>query len=289
MQILPSAEAAATSDRVYYKHPRTIYEAAAYAASDARDAKNHWTGVAQGIFGQPEPTTHQDLLGGGAVVFLQKPVRRTELRRALLRLLTTPTQQRPQAAAVSPLPAVRANRGLRVLVAEDNAINQEVAIEMLSTAGFESVVASNGEQALDLLATHPPDHFAAVLMDCQMPELDGYSAATEIRRREAMGTDDRTDADPGIPDEVTVPIEPVIDLHAFSPSDVRSVVESYLEAALEAGFQEVRLVHGRGIGVQREIVRALLARHPDVVSFGDAPPERGGWGATLARLRPRTG
>jgi len=63
------------------------------------------------------------------------------------------------------------------------------------------------------------------------------------------------------------------------------VVASYLEAALEAGFQEVRLVHGRGIGVQRESVRALLARHPGVLSFADAPPERGGWGATVVRLK----
>lgn len=87
------------------------------------------------------------------------------------------------------------------------------------------------------------------------------------------------------PEEVVLPIEPVLDLHAFSPRDAASVVLSYLDAAVEAGFAEVRIVHGRGIGVQREVVRALLARHPRVESFGDAPPERGGWGATLARLR----
>lgn len=93
--------------------------------------------------------------------------------------------------------------------------------------------------------------------------------------------DDDTDA---VPEEVVLPIEPVLDLHAFAPRDVASVVESYLEAAIEAGFAEVRIVHGRGIGVQRETVRALLARHPRVESFGDAPTDRGGWGATLARL-----
>jgi len=85
-------------------------------------------------------------------------------------------------------------------------------------------------------------------------------------------------------DEVRLPIEDSLDLHAFRPSDVRDVVASYLEAAHEAGFAEVRIIHGRGIGAQREIVRALLARHPLVRSFTDADPARGGWGATIAIL-----
>jgi dsDNA-specific endonuclease/ATPase MutS2 len=87
-----------------------------------------------------------------------------------------------------------------------------------------------------------------------------------------------------IPDEVIVPLEDYIDLHPFRPKDVRAVVESYLEQAFEAGFGEVRLIHGRGIGVQREIVRSLLTDHPGVAGFSDAPPERGGWGATVVRL-----
>jgi DNA-nicking Smr family endonuclease len=85
-------------------------------------------------------------------------------------------------------------------------------------------------------------------------------------------------------DPVELPIEDAIDLHAFAPRDVREVVLSYLEAAHEAGFVEVRIIHGRGIGAQRETVRALLARHPLVRGFSDAPPERGGWGATIVRL-----
>ena len=89
--------------------------------------------------------------------------------------------------------------------------------------------------------------------------------------------------DPDAP--VALPIEDFLDLHAFQPRDVRDVVASYLEAALLAGYAEVRLIHGRGIGVQRESVRALLARHPSVLSFADAPPERGGWGATVVRLK----
>ncbi len=88
------------------------------------------------------------------------------------------------------------------------------------------------------------------------------------------------------PEEVQVPIEDFLDLHTFRARDVRSVVESYLEQAIESGFCEVRLIHGRGVGVQREIVRSFLAKHPRVASFADAPPERGGWGATVVRLAP---
>ena len=83
---------------------------------------------------------------------------------------------------------------------------------------------------------------------------------------------------------VRLPIESVLDLHSFLPREVESVVEEYLIEALGAGFREVRIIHGRGIGTQREIVRAVLARTPFVLSFGDAPPEAGGWGATLAVL-----
>ena len=87
---------------------------------------------------------------------------------------------------------------------------------------------------------------------------------------------------------VIVPIEDALDLHPFAPRDIPSVVESYLEAAHEAGFEEVRLIHGRGIGVQRARVQAVLAAHPLVAAYRDAPPERGGLGATLVRLRPAT-
>ncbi len=93
------------------------------------------------------------------------------------------------------------------------------------------------------------------------------------------------DDDRELPEIVHVPLEDHIDLHPFRPRDVRSVVESYLEQAVEAGFREVRLIHGRGIGMQREIVRKLLTRHSAVESFADAPPGRGGWGATVVHLR----
>ena len=86
-------------------------------------------------------------------------------------------------------------------------------------------------------------------------------------------------------DPVHIPIEDALDLHSFGPRDVASVVEEYLRAAHERGFREVRIIHGRGIGAQRSIVRAVLSRHLLVVSFADAPATRGGWGATVVRLR----
>jgi DNA-nicking Smr family endonuclease len=106
--------------------------------------------------------------------------------------------------------------------------------------------------------------------------------AAHDSNRELAGMDAMDD---GTGDDVVVPIEDAIDLHAFAPKDVRDVVGSYLTAAWEAGLREVRLIHGRGIGVQRESVRAVLARHPLVMSFADAPPERGGWGATVVFLK----
>ena len=94
--------------------------------------------------------------------------------------------------------------------------------------------------------------------------------------------DDEDDFDPEQP--VTIPTEDFIDLHPFAPREIPDVVEAYLEAAADKGFEEVRLIHGKGIGVQRERVQKLLARHPLVSSYRDAPAERGGWGATIAYL-----
>ena len=80
-----------------------------------------------------------------------------------------------------------------------------------------------------------------------------------------------------------LPIEREIDLHAFAPQDIKAVVDEYVRAAVDAGYDEVRLVHGRGRGVQRGIVQAALDRHPDVVEFWDDTASH--LGATIARLR----
>jgi DNA-nicking Smr family endonuclease len=83
-----------------------------------------------------------------------------------------------------------------------------------------------------------------------------------------------------------LPITEELDLHAFAPRDVPSVVEEYVRACREQGLMLVRLVHGRGRGVQRAEVQRVLRRMTEVEWFGDAPPASGGWGATLVRLRP---
>jgi DNA-nicking Smr family endonuclease len=80
-----------------------------------------------------------------------------------------------------------------------------------------------------------------------------------------------------------IPIEHVLDLHAFAPADIPSVVDEYLRAAHQAGLRDVRLIHGRGIGVQRARVQQVLRDHPLVVSFADAPESH--LGATVVRLR----
>lgn len=83
-----------------------------------------------------------------------------------------------------------------------------------------------------------------------------------------------------------VPIEEALDLHTFAPRDIPSVVEEYIHAAHQAGFREVRLIHGRGRGIQRAIVQRVLGRHPLVEEYSDAPETH--LGATVARLRDRT-
>jgi len=89
-----------------------------------------------------------------------------------------------------------------------------------------------------------------------------------------------------LPDDepLRIPITDVFDLHTVPPRDVRAVVEEYLLEAHRLGYRALRIIHGRGIGVQREIVRSVLAATPFVVEFRDAPAEAGGWGATIVTL-----
>ena len=84
---------------------------------------------------------------------------------------------------------------------------------------------------------------------------------------------------------VVVPIEESIDLHHFAPREILDVVDAYLDAAIEKKFREVRLIHGRGKGVQRANIRKRLNGDPRVERIEEAPPGRGGWGATLVWLR----
>jgi DNA-nicking Smr family endonuclease len=86
---------------------------------------------------------------------------------------------------------------------------------------------------------------------------------------------------------VKIPIEDWIDLHTFSPKEIPSLLEEFLTECQEKGFKEVRIIHGKGRGVQMNIVHSFLTRSPLVESFKPAPPEAGGWGATIAYLKNR--
>jgi len=91
--------------------------------------------------------------------------------------------------------------------------------------------------------------------------------------------------DPPFTDPIIIPIEDHLDLHPFQPKEIPSVVAEYLDQCKAAGFGEVRLIHGKGKGVQRNIIRALLEKHSNVESFHDAPLEAGSWGATVVILK----
>ena len=84
---------------------------------------------------------------------------------------------------------------------------------------------------------------------------------------------------------IRIPITDVFDLHSIPPRDVKAVVEEYLNEAHRLGFRALRIIHGRGIGAQREMVRSVLTRAEFVADFEDAPAEAGGWGATIVTLR----
>ncbi len=104
--------------------------------------------------------------------------------------------------------------------------------------------------------------------------------------RERFDAEEENAIDPydPFPDPVTIEIRDVFDLHTINPPDVRPVVEEYLTQARAKNFPFVRIIHGKGKGVQRELVRSVLARTSFVISYADAPPEAGGRGATIARL-----
>jgi DNA-nicking Smr family endonuclease len=84
---------------------------------------------------------------------------------------------------------------------------------------------------------------------------------------------------------IRIPIEEWIDLHTFLPKEIPSLLEEYLFECQKKAFKEVRIIHGKGKGVQRNIVRSVLEKSPLVESFKEAPPEAGSWGATIAVLK----
>lgn len=97
--------------------------------------------------------------------------------------------------------------------------------------------------------------------------------------------DDEDEEESGWDEQVELPITDVLDLHSFRPSEVPDVVRDWLDAAYERGFRSLRIIHGKGIGMQRQTVRTILGRDPRVEAFGDAALDAGSWGATWVRMR----
>ncbi len=88
---------------------------------------------------------------------------------------------------------------------------------------------------------------------------------------------------------IRIPIEDVLDLHTFRPQDIADLLQNYFDECLKAGIFAVRVIHGKGKGIQKRQVHRILQKNPQVKSFKDAPPEGGGWGATLVELKPPGG
>ena len=108
-----------------------------------------------------------------------------------------------------------------------------------------------------------------------------------LQRTQPDASNEVDDVDPNnpFPDPVILEITDIFDLHSVQPREVKPVVEEYLHQAHEKGFRSVRIIHGKGIGVQREMVRSVLANTPFVYDYTDAPSEAGGWGATIVRFK----
>ncbi|MBI1746272.1 MAG: Smr/MutS family protein [Acidobacteria bacterium] len=106
-----------------------------------------------------------------------------------------------------------------------------------------------------------------------------------MRKNQNSNNTDKASPLPRDEEPVAIPIEDWIDLHSFAPGDIPAVVEEYLNECYRRGLCNLRIIHGRGIGVQRAMVRAILERTPTVISYSTAPAEAGGWGATLVTLK----
>ena len=83
---------------------------------------------------------------------------------------------------------------------------------------------------------------------------------------------------------IRIPIEDVLDLHTFHPRDIPDLLQEYFSECIKAGIYSVRVIHGKGKGIQKKQVHKVLAKNPSVRQYRDAPPDAGGWGATLVEL-----
>lgn len=117
------------------------------------------------------------------------------------------------------------------------------------------------------------------------PTAAGNIAPETLRCAGEVSADEGAAADPkGFP---SIKVTDILDLHTFAPKETGAVLEEYLSEARAKGYTTVRIIHGKGIGAQRERVRAILSRAPFVESYTDAPAEAGGWGATIVWFRTK--
>ena len=113
---------------------------------------------------------------------------------------------------------------------------------------------------------------------------DAEDRAHSTGNRLDAADDQSFDPDNPFPETVIIPFRDVLDLHSIPPRQVRAVVEDYVDEAHTRGVRFVRIIHGKGIGVQREMIRTILSRTAFVIDYSDAPSEAGGWGATIVTL-----
>jgi dsDNA-specific endonuclease/ATPase MutS2 len=110
----------------------------------------------------------------------------------------------------------------------------------------------------------------------------GFMGEGDEKKAQPSGVDD---CESPFDQPVVLPVEDYIDLHPFRPKDIASVVEEYIDQCARAGLRQLRIIHGKGVGVQRNAVRSVLNKHPAVLSYKDAPAEAGAWGATVVILK----
>ena len=146
-------------------------------------------------------------------------------------------------------------------------VGATAVLALIASPGTGSIASSSEAEVSGLLETSSPGLVRAEVVD---PGEVTVGDAVEIGA-------------------VSVPITDVLDLHSFRPDETQPVVVAYLAEARRTGLEEVRIVHGRGRGIQRALIRRVLGGIPGVAGFADAPPTRGGWGATIVRLRPTAG
>ncbi len=104
-------------------------------------------------------------------------------------------------------------------------------------------------------------------------------------RREDHDEFDRSDDAWTENDTIEIPIDGILDLHTFSPKEVAGLLDDYIGECLARNILDLRIIHGKGKGILRDRVKAILSRHSRVESFSEAPLEAGGWGATVVRLK----